>query len=170
MSSASLSQVVVIIDGLNVVHSSSWPHRDYAWDRSMSVLVDEAVQWALLASCRVIIVFDGQPKEQVSSVHESVEVLFSGKHQADQIIEARARELADQGREFDIVSSDLVVRDVAGACARKVLTAEQFIVLLFLRDEVLALPVDSGIHRGVSLGDAVSPETKAQLERLRRGE
>lgn len=154
---------VVIIDANNVCHA-------HAQLRSGTRMVDLCASHAGAHGYTAFVVFDGpgpygRPELGVGT---SVRVLASGSRQADQLIERRANELVTAGSSFWVVSSDAVVRQVAGASAERVVDAATFAAALLSPDlrEIVESPEGD---RRATVENTLSEEQRVQLERMRRG-
>ena len=136
-----------LFDGSNLFHAGRFAHRDE--------LVDELASFVAVRGARGILVFDGVGEDrQVGTLG----VRFAPD--ADSVLER----LAAEGRTREnvlLVTSDAAVRGTSGQEVRK-------------RGSAAFLAELAGVsHREDApsrLADRVDPETRARLERLRRGE
>jgi predicted RNA-binding protein with PIN domain len=136
-----------LFDGYNLLHAGG--HAD------VRELVDELAGFVAMNGARGVVVFDG--------VGDEVDVgPLSVRYapDADTLLERLA---ADHRHTESVclVSSDLAVRGTSGQEVRKVASST------FLRELVSPTHVEDEASR---LRDRIDPETRAQLERLRRGE
>ena len=135
-----------LFDGSNLFHAGGFAHRDE--------LVDELASFVAVRGARGVVVFDGVGEDRQVGV---LAVRFAAD--ADAVLER----LAAQQRTKEpvlLVTSDAAVRGTSGQEVRK-RGSEEFL------SELAAVS-----HRERSpsrLGDRVDAETRAQLERLRRG-
>lgn len=106
-------KVTVLIDALNVARSQ-WPNI------SRDKLVDLCWSWGAEQGHEVVVVFDGAAPIDVVGERRlgpGCRVVGSGRRSADAWIEREARRLRDAGAPYWLVTSDRVVRSVAGASA-----------------------------------------------------
>jgi predicted RNA-binding protein with PIN domain len=140
-----------LFDGYNLLHAGAF--------RAERELVDMLASFVAAHGARGVVVFDGVGAEQEIG---PLSVRFAAH--ADDVLERLAAE--HRGSELVcIVSSDDAVRRVSGQEVRKVSSRH------FLAD------LEPAHHReheqkgaGGRVGDRLDPETREQLERLRRGE
>ena len=120
----------------------------------MRELTDELASFVAMKGARGVVVFDG--------VGEELEVgplsVRYAPH-ADTLLERLAAEHRD-GERVCLVSSDAAMRGTSGQEVRKVSSGT------FLRDLERPTPREDEASR---VRDRVDPETRAKLERLRRG-
>ncbi len=135
-----------LFDGYNLLHAGG--------QEDVRELVDELAGFVAMTGSRGVVVFDG--------VGEEVEVgplsVRYAPH-ADTLLERLAAEHR-RGERVCLVSSDGAVRGASGQEVRKISAAT------FLRDLESPRHVEEEPSR---LRDRVDPETRAKLERLRRG-
>jgi predicted RNA-binding protein with PIN domain len=136
-----------LFDGYNLLHAG-----DY---RGVEHLVDELASFVALQGARGVVVFDGVGEDMTRG---PLEVRYASN--ADTLLERLAAE--HRGREsVCLVSSDLMIRETSGREVRKLSSRT------FLRD----LTELSHKERPPGhLADRLDEETRARLERLRRGE
>ncbi|HEU0304380.1 MAG TPA: NYN domain-containing protein [Gaiellaceae bacterium] len=136
-----------LFDGFNILHAGSF--------RNASELVDQLAGFVALKGARGVVVFDGSGEDRVVG---PLEVRYASH--ADALLERLAAEHRGQ-EHVCLVSSDSTLRGTAGHAV------EQRSSSSFLAD----FPAQQ--HRGRSssrVGDRLDDETRAALERLRRGE
>ena len=136
-----------VFDGYNLLHAGG-----FADPRELR---DTLASFVALKGAEGVLVFDGVGRDEV---HGPLEVRYA--EHADQLIERLAAEHRDR-RHVCVVSSDSAVRGTAG---RRVQTLTS---QTFLRD---LEPPRAAPERPGQLRDRLDPETRARLERLRRGE
>ena len=136
-----------LFDGYNLLHAAG-----FADSRE---LVDRLADFVALRGARGVVVFDGAGDDaQVGPL----EIRYA--RDADSLLERIAAERRD--RELVcLVSSDLAVRGTSGQEVRKQTSRT------FLRD---LEHVEHREHGASRLGDRIDVETRARLERLRRGQ
>ena len=135
-----------LFDGYNLLHAGG--HAD---ERE---LTDELASFVAMKGARGVVVFDGAGEEFDVG---PLAVRFAAH--ADTLLERLAAESRDRER-VCLVSSDGAVRGTSGQEVRKVSSGA------FLRD------LESPTHdenEASRLQDRLDPETRAKLERLRRG-
>ena len=138
--------ILYLFDGYNVLHAAGIDDR--------RELVDMLASYVALRGARGVVVFDGVGSDEV---HGRLEVRFAPH--ADAVLERLAAEHRDR-EEVILVSSDAAVRGTSGQQVAKVSSRE------------FASDLTSVEHREDSpsrVGDRVDEETRARLEKLRRG-
>jgi predicted RNA-binding protein with PIN domain len=136
-----------LFDGSNLFHAGRFAHRDE--------LVDELASFVAVRGARGVVVFDG-----VGEDREIGDLSIRFAPDADSVLER----LAAEGRAREavlLVTSDAAVRGTSGQEVRKRGSAA------FLADLAAVSHREDAPSR---LADRVDPETRARLERLRRGE
>jgi len=136
-----------LFDGSNLFHAGRFAHRDE--------LVDELASFVAVRGTRGILVFDGVGEDREIG---ALAVRFAPD--ADTVLER----LAAEGRTREavlLVTSDAAVRGTSGQDVRKRGSAA------FLAELAAVSHREDAPSR---LADRVDPETRARLERLRRGE
>ena len=136
-----------LFDGSNLFHAGRFAHRDE--------LVDELASFVAVRGARGIVVFDGVGEDREIG---ALAVRFAPD--ADTVLER----LAAEGRTREavlLVTSDAAVRGTSGQEVRKRGSAA------FLAELAAVSHREDAPSR---LADRVDPETRARLERLRRGE
>ena len=140
-----------LFDGYNLLHAGSFTDRDE--------LVDTLASFVAGRGARGVLVFDGVGEERAIG---PLQVRFTAH--ADDLLERLAAENRASER-VCVVSSDHAVRWTSGQEVRK-LASRAFL-------EELA-PVQHVDHQqrgaGGRVGDRLDPDTREQLERLRRGD
>jgi predicted RNA-binding protein with PIN domain len=136
-----------LFDGFNLLHAG-----DY---RGVEQLVDELASFVALQGARGVVVFDGVGQDVTRG---PLEVRYAPH--ADTLIERLAAEHRDR-ESVCLVSSDLTIRETSGREVRKLSSKT------FLRDLTEASHQDRPPGQ---LSDRLDEETRARLERLRRGE
>ena len=135
-----------LFDGYNLLHAGG--HRD------VRELTDELASFVALKGARGVVVFDGVGEE-----FDAGPLSIRYAADADSLLERLAAE--NRGRErVCVVSSDAAVRGTSGQEVRNVSSGT------FLRD--LEHPGHEE-NEASRLRDRLDPETRAKLERLRRG-
>lgn len=136
-----------LFDGYNLLHAGSF--------EDARELVDRLADFVALEGARGVVVFDGTGED---TSYGSLEVRFAPH--ADALLERLAAE--HRAREqVCLVSSDAAVRGTSGQEVRKLSSRT------FLRDLVPARHEEQSPSR---LSDRLDEQTRAQLERLRRGQ
>ncbi len=136
-----------LFDGSNLFHAGRFAHRDE--------LVDELASFVAVRGARGVVVFDGIGENRDVG---ALSVRFAPH--ADSVLERLAAER--RGREAVLlVTSDLAVRGTSGQEVRKRDSAS------FLLELAAVSHREDAPSR---IADRVDPETRARLERLRRGE
>ena len=136
-----------LFDGSNLFHAGRFAHRDE--------LVDELASFVAVRGARGVVVFDGVGEDRKIG---DLSVRFAPD--ADSVLER----LAAEGRAREavlLVTSDAAVRGTSGQEVRKRGSAA------FLAELAAVSHREDAPSR---LADRVDPETRARLERLRRGE
>lgn len=108
-------QTAVLIDARNVARSQ-WPNIP---DQR---LVDLCWSWGAFHGYRVVVVFDGvAPNGLVGQRNFAPDctVVGCGRRSADSWLEREARRYHDNGQPYWLVTSDRVLRDVAGVHAER---------------------------------------------------
>jgi predicted RNA-binding protein with PIN domain len=136
-----------LFDGFNLLHAGGF--------EDPRELTDKLASFVAERGARGVLVFDGSGADLS---HGPLEVRFA-KH-ADDLLERLAAEYRDRER-VCLVSSDSAVRGTSGQQVAKLSSAT------FVRDFSLARHEEAGPMR---VEDKLDPETRARLERLRRGE
>ena len=135
-----------LFDGYNVMHAADLADR--------RELVDYLASFVALRGARGVVVFDGMGEEER---HGALEVRFAPH--ADALLERLAAEHRDR-EQVCLVSSDAAVRGTSGQKVAKISSRE------------FASTLEEVAHseeRPSRVGDRVDEETRAALERLRRG-
>jgi predicted RNA-binding protein with PIN domain len=140
-----------LFDGWNILRAGSF--------RGREELVDRLAGFVALRGARGVAVFDGAGEDTTLG---ALEVRFV--QHADELLERLAVEARNRpGERVVLVSSDRHVRDTAGREVRRTGSAE------FARElERDAHTAASGLPEA-RIEDALDPETRERLERLRRG-
>jgi predicted RNA-binding protein with PIN domain len=136
-----------LFDGFNLLHSGGYS--------GVEQLVDRLASFVALQGARGVVVFDGVGRDMTRG---PLDVRYAPH--ADTLIERLAAEHRDT-ESVCLVSSDLMIRETSGREVRKLSSRT------FLRDLTDAAQPDAPPGQ---LSDRLSPETRARLERLRRGE
>ena len=135
-----------LFDGSNLFHAGGYADRD--------ALVDDLASFVAVRGARGVVVFDGAGADRQVG---ALEVRFAGH--ADTVLERLAARHRDSEAVL-LVTSDAAIRGTSGQEVRKRGSAG------FLAE------LGEVVHREASasrLGDRVDDETRARLERLRRG-
>ena len=135
-----------LFDGYNVLHQAGIEDR--------RELVDMLASFVALRGVRGVVVFDGVGTEER---HGALEVRYAPH--ADALLERLAAEHRDRER-VCLVSSDEAVRGTSGQQVAKV-SSRNFALEL--------AAVEHREDRPSRVGDRVDEETRARLERMRRG-
>lgn len=136
-----------LFDGSNLFHAGRFGHRDE--------LVDELASFVAVRGARGIVVFDGVGVDREIG---ALGVRFAPD--ADSVLERLAAE-SRMRETVLLVTSDAAVRGTSGQEVRKRGSAA------FLAELAAVSHREDAPSR---LADRVDPETRARLERLRRGE
>jgi predicted RNA-binding protein with PIN domain len=136
-----------LFDGFNLLHAGSFA--------DIRELCDLLASYVALRGARGTVVFDGEGTDKRLG---PLEVRFA--RNADPLLERLASELRQRER-VCLVSSDVLVRNTSGQEVAKVSSAN------FLRqlESARRRPAD----RRMQVADRLDPDTRAWLERLRRG-
>jgi predicted RNA-binding protein with PIN domain len=135
-----------LFDGYNLLHAGGYEDR--------RELTDALASFVALHGARGVLVWDG-----VGSDGEIGPLSVRFAPHADTLLERLAAEHRE-GETVCLVSSDFAVRGTSGQEVQK-LSSRTFLL------ELGSAPGREA--RGSSLGDSVDAETRARLERLRRG-
>jgi len=135
-----------LFDGYNLLHAGG--------RTDVRELVDELASFVAMSGARGVVVFDGVGEE-----HQLGPLSVRYAPDADTLLERLAAGHR-HGERVCLVSSDEAIRGTSGQEVRKVSSAT------FLRDLEPATHVEGQASR---LRDRLDPETRAKLERLRRG-
>ena len=135
-----------LFDGYNLLHAGGFA--------DARELRDQLASFVAVKGARGVLVFDGGGRDEV---HGPLEVRYA--EHADALLERLAAEHRDRDR-VCLVSSDFAVRGTSGQEVTT-MTSRTFLAGLS--------PVRHQETRPSPIGDAVDEETRAQLERLRRG-
>jgi predicted RNA-binding protein with PIN domain len=136
-----------LFDGFNLLHAGGFEDPRELTDKLASFVAERGV--------RGVLVFDGSGTDLS---HGPLEVRFA--EHADDLLERLAAEHRDRER-VCLVSSDSAVRGTSGQEVAKLSSAT------FVRDFSLARHEEAGPMR---VEDKLDAETRARLERLRRGD
>lgn len=136
-----------LFDGYNLLHAGAFRDRED--------LVDRLADFVAMRGARGVVVFDGHGEDRQIG---PLEVRFAGN--ADTLIERLAAE-SRRSERVCLVSSDAAVRGTSGYEVQKRSSAG------FIRE---MQPARHGHDTASRIGDRVDAETRAALERLRRGD
>ena len=136
-----------LFDGSNLFHAGRFAHRDE--------LVDELASFVAVRGGRGVVVFDGVGEDREVG---TLSVRFAPH--ADSMLERLAAETRSRESVL-LVTSDAAVRGTSGQEVRKRGSAA------FLAELAAVSHHEDAPSR---LGDRVDPDTRARLERLRRGQ
>jgi predicted RNA-binding protein with PIN domain len=136
-----------LFDGYNLLHAGVFGDR--------RELTDALASFVALRGARGVLVWDG-----VGPDHEVGPLVVRFTPHADTMLERLAADHRE-GERVCLVSSDFALRGTSGQEVRKVSSR------IFLSELEPNRPSESERSR---LGDAVDAETRARLERLRRGQ
>jgi predicted RNA-binding protein with PIN domain len=139
-------RTLYLFDGYNVLHAAGIDDR--------RELVDLLASYVALRGARGVVVFDGVGAEES---HGALDVRFAPH--ADALLERLAAEHRDRERVI-LVSSDAAVRGTSGQQVAKVSSRE------FASNLASVEHREEGPSR---VADRLDEETRARLERLRRG-
>lgn len=178
MTGAKASRVtLVLVDGSNVARCTAWRARMGAAADDVLLrrrLVDAIVSWAGRLGHEACITFDGAGPWRAGSttVAPGVEVVGSGGREGDEVVEQRARQAGRAGRSVWVVTSDVPLQRVAGAHADRTIAADAFVAELDVAQDPSGDEPRSAqdASPGSPLAGALSPEVRARLEQLRRGQ
>ena len=136
-----------LFDGYNLLHAGSYA--------DVRELVDRLASFVAQQGARGIVVFDGHGEDLDRG---PLQVRFAAN--ADTLIERLAAEHRDR-EQVCLVSSDLAVRGTSGVEVRKLSSST------FLRD---LGSTEHQEHAPLRLSERLDEETRAKLEKLRRGQ
>ena len=140
-----------LFDGWNILRAGVF--------RSREELVDRLAGYVALRGARGVAVFDGVGEDATVG---PLEVRFAAH--ADELLERLAVEARDRpGERVVLVSSDRDVRDTAGQGVRRRASAD------FAEELRRSVTLGSSGRPEARIEDALDPETRERLERLRRG-
>jgi predicted RNA-binding protein with PIN domain len=137
-----------LFDGYNVLHASGLGDRRQ--------LVDMLASFVALKGARGVVVFDGSGADERFG---SLEVRFAPH--ADALLERLAAENR-QTQRVCLVSSDAAVRGTSGQEVAKISSRE-------FASTLAAVELGSSREPPSRVGDRLDEETRARLERMRRG-
>ncbi len=183
---------VYLIDGSNVARSDAWaevvrrergelPHANVDLELDpRGRLADWILSWRTHDGADVVLVFDGEGPQGAGRRQwdHGYLVIGSGSDSGDDVIEAEAVRLARAGRAFRVVTNDRALANVAGARAEAVLSVEAFVVDVTREPEdepgIEHVNHSHGTMGGeprppARLADDLDDDTRAKLERMRRG-
>lgn len=135
-----------LFDGHNLLHAGSFGDQ--------RELRDTLVSWVAARGARGVLVFDGHGTDEKRG---PLEVRFAVH--ADSVLERLASENRDRER-VCVVSTDATLRATAGQLVKTV-TSQTFLAEME--------PVEHAERKRAELADRLDDETRARLERLRRG-
>jgi predicted RNA-binding protein with PIN domain len=155
---------VVIVDGDNVAHAR-WRGRRGRSDvpRMRAELVEAVVGYAARIGVEAHVVFDGAG---VDSVLAGTSIVYSGEASGDSVVERLAYAAAAEGRGVTVVSADRELRMAVAPGRVHVLGPREF---LRRAEREAAGGGEEDARQRYRLGDALDAETRAALERMRRG-
>ncbi len=136
-----------LFDGYNLLHARG--------STDVRELVDELAGFVAMSGARGVVVFDGVGEDQQVG---PLSVRYAPD--ADTLLERLAAEHR-HGEHVRLVSSDMAMRGTSGQEVSKIASST------FLRDMKRPTHVEDQASR---LRDRLDPETRAKLERLRRGQ
>ncbi len=142
-----LEPTLYLFDGFNLLHASSLG--------DPRALEDAVASFVALKGVRGVLVFDGAGRDRTIGM---LQIRFA--EDADSLLERLAVENRERER-VCLVSSDLTVRETAGREVER--RSSQFFL-----DDLRASPPPP-LKRS-PIEDRLDPETRARLERLRRGQ
>ncbi len=166
--------VLVLVDGSNVARCGAWRTRHADGDdiELRQRLVDALCSWAPVAGVEVHVVFDGAGPWRAGKIRatESVIVIGSGRAEGDDVLERRASNAHRDGRTYWVATSDRALQQVAGARADRVIDADDLVHELVQARASETPSIDEPRRPATSqLGADLDDDTRAKLERLRRG-
>jgi predicted RNA-binding protein with PIN domain len=135
-----------LFDGYNLLHAGEF--------EDVRELTDQLASFVAMRGARGVVVFDGAGEDRELG---PLQVRYATH--ADALIERLAAEHRDAERVF-LVSSDAAVRGTSGQEVGKLSSKT------FLRE---LAPARHEERRSAQLGDRLDDETRARLERMRRG-
>jgi predicted RNA-binding protein with PIN domain len=136
-----------LFDGYNLLHTGG--HED------VRALTDELASFVAMKGARGVVVFDG-----VGEDFDAGPLSVRYAPDADTLLERLAADNRHRER-VCLVSSDVAMRGTSGQEVRKVASST------FLRELERPIHSEDQVSR---LRDRLDPETRAKLERLRRGQ
>lgn len=158
---------LVLIDGMNVLHSGSWTSRDRA---TLEGLVDAVSSWAAAAGVEAHVVLDGADGGvQARTIGDQVTVSWaagSGFATADAMIEQLSMDAVRDRRAHVLVSDDHALRDAAGSGALRVWSTDAFVARIAAPPSG-ASAADGPMPPGI-IAD-IDESTRRRLEQMRRG-
>jgi predicted RNA-binding protein with PIN domain len=135
-----------LFDGYNVLHAAGFVDR--------AQLIDDLASFVALRGARGVVVFDGSGPD---ATYGALEVRFAPH--ADALLERLAAENRERER-VCLVSSDAAVRGTSGQAVAKISSREFASTLA---------AVEHREEKPSRVGDRVDEETRAKLEKMRRG-
>ena len=135
-----------LFDGYNVLHAAGMNDRDQ--------LIDDLASFVALRGARGVVVFDGAGPD---GSFGALEVRFAPH--ADALLERLAAENRERER-VCLVSSDAALRGTSGQAVAKI-SSREFAPTL--------AAVEHREEKPSRVGDRVDEETRAKLEKMRRG-
>jgi predicted RNA-binding protein with PIN domain len=136
-----------LFDGYNLLHAGGY--------EDVRELVDHLASFVGSSGARGVVVFDGHGEEGAVG---RLEIRYA--EHADTLLERLAAEHRDRD-EVILVSSDAAVRGTSGVAVRKLASKD------FVRELGSGGQQEYAPHR---LGERLDEETRAKLEKLRRGQ
>jgi predicted RNA-binding protein with PIN domain len=146
-----VSGMLYLFDGYNILHASEFSER--------RELVDALASFVAVRGARGVVVFDGVGED---AEYGALQVRFASP--ADPLIERLAAEHRGT-EEVWVISSDRAVRGTAGQETRRV-SSNTFV--RELGGKPTGEPVQASDYGRSQIEDALDPETRDRLERLRR--
>ncbi len=173
---------LLVVDGYNVLHASDAylglvdevePGVGQLsldpFDRARERLLADVASFAE-GSYEAVIVYDGasnrsrEPRERLSG---GVRVVFSrAGNSADSVIEALATEAREAGREVLVATSDATIRSTTFGPGVSYLSSRSLVGEVAAIDAERERDRDLAPHMRMALGDRLSPESLAALDRF----
>jgi predicted RNA-binding protein with PIN domain len=165
----------LIVDGYNILHA--WPElaalKDRNFQDARELLIAMLAEYAAVTGRRVTVVFDAgaRPDAEHTEVMHGITLVYTGAgRSADAAIERLAYLAAPQG--VTVATSDLLQRRLVGGKGQATISARE--LEQEVRAALRATERQSASGRQLSalarrVEDQLDSETRAKLERLRRG-
>ncbi|RVU96857.1 hypothetical protein EII22_10050 [Coriobacteriales bacterium OH1046] len=169
---------LLVVDGYNVIRATErYAHLIDEGDSDPYLRAREALLADVAAfaqgSFDPVVVFDGAGNlspDRPNLSSGSVRVVFSSTGQsADEVIEQLAVEARHQGRDTTVATSDATVRATIGGVPIKSLSSALIAHEFAIVDTDVAAAASDRAHHHTTLGERLPAETRAKLERLRKG-
>jgi hypothetical protein len=156
---------LLVVDGYNLLHADPGyvAAADIDIDGARRMLVDDVAVFAQ-GRYRAIVVFDGGGVAPHMPSWVSIE--WSGRGEADTIVESLAFSARAEGRPCVVVTADRATRDAVFGRGVDVVSSRT--MLEHLAESDVETREEAGRLRRVTLADRIDPATRAVLERWAR--